>query len=125
MSSSSEQSPARQAQHGTFLSYLSGFVLSVFLTLYAYISVVHHSFSGKKLMAWLLGLAVVQFCVQLFFFLHIGRETRPRWKLAALFSMIVVVLLVVLGSLWIMYNLNYRMTPDRMNRYLQQQDGGI
>lgn len=118
------------AQHdterGTLRSYTTGFVLSVSLTLLAYLAAIRQTLSGRALMVWLLGLAVVQFVVQLFFFLHIGKETRPRWKLLVLFIMIVVVLIVVIGSIWIMYNLNYRMTPQQMNTYMQSQnDGGL
>ena len=122
----SEPKPTQAStEHGTFMTYLSGFLISIFLTMYAYIAVVHRSFSGQKLMVWLLCLAVVQFFVQIFFFLHIGRESRPRWKLLTLFFMITVVLIVVLGSLWVMYNLNYHMTPEQMNTYMLHQDGGI
>ncbi|HVV26014.1 MAG TPA: cytochrome o ubiquinol oxidase subunit IV [Candidatus Saccharimonadales bacterium] len=106
---------------GTYRAYLTGFILSIGLTLLAYLSAVKHVLSGKGLMAGLLGLAVIQFFVQLFFFLHIGRETKPRWRLLVLFMMISVVLIVVLGSLWIMYNLNYRMTPQQIEQYMQKQ----
>lgn len=113
-------------ERGTFKSYAIGFVLSVILTVAAYLAATHHVLSGKALMAGLLVLAIVQFIVQLFFFLHIGRETKPRWRLLVLFMMIVVVLIVVLGSIWIMYNLNQRMTPTQMNQYMQNQaDGGL
>lgn len=111
------------AERGTFRSYTIGFGLSIVLTLAAYIATVKHLLSGKGLMAVLLGLAVVQFVVQLFFFLHIGRETKPRLKLLMLFLMIIFVLIVVLGSLWIMYNLNYRMSPEQINQYMKNQAG--
>jgi len=111
------------AERGTPRSYTIGFALSIILTLVAYIARVKHVLSGKGLMAVLLGLAVVQFVVQLFFFLHIGRETKPRWKLLMLFLMIIFVLIVVLGSLWIMYNLNYRMSPEQINQYMKNQAG--
>jgi cytochrome o ubiquinol oxidase operon protein cyoD len=110
-------------ERGTLRSYTIGFGLSIILTLAAYFAVVKHAFSGKALLVVLLGLAVVQFMVQLFFFLHIGRETKPRWKLLMLFLMITFVLILVIGSLWIMYNLNYRMTPQQMDQYMRNQAG--
>lgn len=114
------------SERGSYRAYISGFVLSVGLTLIAYFAAVRHTISGKSLMAALLGLAVVQLFVQLFFFLHIGRETKPRWRLLMLFLAIFVVLIVVLGSLWIMYNLSYRMMPDAINKYmLDQASGGL
>jgi cytochrome o ubiquinol oxidase operon protein cyoD len=111
------------AERGTFRSYTIGFGLSIILTLVTYIATVKHILSGKGLMAVLLGLAIIQFVVQLFFFLHIGRETKPRWRLLMLFLMIIFVLIVVLGSIWIMYNLNYRMSPEQINQYMKNQAG--
>lgn len=109
---------------GLLGSYMLGFGFSIGLTLLAYFGVTKQWFGAGAVLA-LLTLAVMQFVVQLFFFLHVGRETRPRWKLFMLFLAIVFVLIVVLGSIWIMYNLNYRMTPAQTERYLQRQDGGI
>lgn len=106
-------------------SYTTGFVLSIGLTLVAYFGVVAHWLSRDWTVFLLLALAVIQFAVQLFFFLHIGRERKPRWRLLTLFIAIIVVLIVVLGSIWIMYNLDYRMMPEKIQHYLQTQDGGI
>ncbi|HET7320668.1 MAG TPA: cytochrome o ubiquinol oxidase subunit IV [Candidatus Saccharimonadales bacterium] len=114
-----------QPKHATFLGYLNGFILSVVFTVWAYIATIRHALSRHTLIATLLTLAFAQFLVQLFFFLHIGHETKPRWKLLLLFMMIVFVLILVIGSIWIMYSLNYRMTPQQMNTYLLKQDGGI
>jgi cytochrome o ubiquinol oxidase operon protein cyoD len=106
-------------------TYVTGFILSIGLTLIAYVAAVNRQFSSGWLVVGLLALAIVQFFVQLYFFLHVGRETRPRWRLLLLGLMILVVLIVVIASIWIMYNLNYRMTPGQIKQYLQTQDGGI
>lgn len=105
-------------------AYITGFVGSLILTLTAFLLVENkHDLSRDTLIAIIIGLALTQFMVQLFCFLHLGRETRPRWKLVTFYFMIGVVLILVIGSLWIMANLNYRMTPDQMNNYLKSQDG--
>ena len=70
-------------------------------------------------------LAVVQLVVQLVFFLHLGRERQPRWNLLAFAFMAIVLLILVLGSLWIMNNLNYHMTQTDMLHYLNNQGGGF
>lgn len=117
---------ARHETHdATLRSYVSGFVLSVCLTVAAYLIVTRHTLSMHILIAAIVVLALVQFMVQLFFFLHLGRETKPRWKLGVFAFMIVIVAILVFGSLWIMNNLNYRMTPQQINQYMQDQDGGI
>ena len=65
----------------------------------------------------------MQFVGQLIFFMHLGRETKPRWKLAVTLMMILVVSILVGGSLWIMSNLTYRMTPTQEENYMNNQQG--
>jgi cytochrome o ubiquinol oxidase operon protein cyoD len=56
------------------------------------------------------------------FFLHLGRESKPRWNLNALLFAVLVVVIIVFGSLWIMHNLNYHMqNPQQINKYLRSQ----
>jgi cytochrome o ubiquinol oxidase operon protein cyoD len=113
----------------TFASYLTGFVLSIILTLAAYFAVQahvkseHSVISHEVLIPLILGLAVVQLLAQLFFFLHLGKESGPRWNLAVLISTLVLILIIIAGSLWIMNHLNYNMTPQEINKYLIDQSG--
>ncbi len=93
--------------HGSVLSYTVGFILSIGLTLNAYRLVTHGSLHGWKLIYGLGGLAVAQLIVQLVCFLHVGRESRPRWNLSMLLFAVMVVFILVFGSLWIMHNLQY------------------
>jgi cytochrome o ubiquinol oxidase operon protein cyoD len=110
-----------EVAHGSLVSYSVGFVLSIGLTLAAYFAVVKHYVSGQALLIGLLGLAAVQFVVQLLFFLHVGSEAKPRWRRLTIVLMLFFVLVVVLGSIWIMYNLNYRMSPEQMNQYMTKE----
>lgn len=113
-----------EAGQGTLRSYTTGFAASIYLTFTSYILVTHHLIKERwDLVAAVIGLALLQFIIQLLFFLHLGRETRPRWKLMVFCFMIMVVLIIVFGSLWIMTNLNTRMTPAQMNTYMQNQAG--
>lgn len=114
-----------EREPGTLRTYQAGFGSAIVLTLAAFAIAAKHVLSGNRLIAVLLGLAIVQFVFQLIFFLHIGRETRPRWKRLVLVLMIVFVLIVLLGSIWVMYSLNYRMSPEQINTYMLKQDGGI
>lgn len=109
----------------TLRSYVIGFIWSIGLTLIAYGLVVYRTFSPALLVAAVIGLALIQFLIQLLFFLHLGRETKPRWKLFVFLFMVMVVAILVFGSLWIMNNLNYRMTPGQINTYLNNQGGGF
>ncbi|HKR81912.1 MAG TPA: cytochrome o ubiquinol oxidase subunit IV [Candidatus Saccharimonadales bacterium] len=106
-------------------SYITGFVFSVILTLVAYYAVTQHAFSRNILIMYIIGLALIQFAVQLLYFLHLGEETRPRFKLLLFGFMLSVVLILVGGSLWIMNSMNYRMLPDEQHvkQYMNSQDG--
>ena len=108
---------------GSFRTYFTGFVTSVILTLLAYLLVVHSRLSTTIIVSFIIFLALIQFLVQLVFFLHLGKETKPKWKLFVLVFMILIVAILVFGSLWIMNNLNYRMTPKQQEIYLNSQSG--
>jgi cytochrome o ubiquinol oxidase operon protein cyoD len=102
--------------------YIAGFVGSITLTLAAYLLVTHSSYSKGFIMIVLTVLAIVQFVVQMVLFLHVGAERKPRWKLAVMLMMLSVVLILVFGSLWIMNNLDYRMSQQQVRQYLKSQD---
>lgn len=105
------------------LAYVIGFVLSLLLTGLTYVSVVYHLFSAEVLLPLIIGLAVVQFIVQIMFFLHLGRERKPRWQLVTFLFMLVVLFILVIGSLWIMNNLNYHMSSptDTTNKIMNDE----
>ncbi len=114
----------RRTEPGSIWSYTLGFVLSIALTIFAYLLVTRRVFSGWGLVYAVVGLAIVQLFVQMFFFLHLGRGKDRRWNLLAFVLMLIIVFIVVAGSLWIMQNLNYRMTPKQMNQYMRDQESG-
>ena len=112
--------------HGSLRGYVVGFVLSLGLTLAAYFLVRHGSLSSGVLIVLVVFLALAQFAVQLFFFLHLGEESRPRLRLWAVLFMLLVVGILVFGSLWIMNNLSYNMmhmSPQETNKYLHNHEG--
>lgn len=57
-------------------------------------------------------LAVAQLLVQLVFFLHMGKESKPRWNAIVFSFMLLVVGIIVIGSIWVMNNLHYNMMPS-------------
>ena len=83
--------------HGTAGAYVVGFVLSVALTLAAYSVVTNHLFGRAVVIAAIAALAMVQLFVQLVFFLHIGREGKPRLNLFTFLCMALVLVIVVGG----------------------------
>lgn len=111
----------------SYRKYIIGFVSSIVLTLTAYLLVTNKIGSTAVLVGVLSFLAVIQFLVQLVFFLHLGEERKPRWKLFVMLFMFVIAFLIIVGSIWIMNNLNYRMmaSPKQMEQYMRSQNGGI
>ncbi|CUI16296.1 putative cytochrome o ubiquinol oxidase, subunit IV [Candidatus Protochlamydia naegleriophila] len=95
--------------HGTLKSYLIGFAASLFLTSLSFGLVVAKLLSGSTLVYALISLAVVQTIVQLIFFLHIGQEAKPRWETLTFCFTVLILLIIVIGSLWIMNDLDDRM----------------
>jgi cytochrome o ubiquinol oxidase operon protein cyoD len=103
-------------------TYVTGYLLSLYLTFTAYLLVTHHAFDNAFMITVLTILAVMQFFVQLVYFLHLSAERHARWRLFVFGLMVMVVGILVGGSIWIMNNLNYRMTPAQINNYMNSQD---
>lgn len=126
MSTRSVSQIRQEIEERKFMRYVFGYLISVILTLSAYYVVVNHKFSSWLLIMFISMLAIVQFFVQIFLFLHLGEESKPRHKLGIFLFMILMVLIIVVGSIWIMNNLNYRMmSPTEINKYMNTQDGGV
>lgn len=94
--------------HGSLKAYVTGFLASLILTAVSFLLVVMKWMTGGALIYTIVALALVQAAVQLIFFLHLGKEDTPRWESVAFYFMVVVLIIVVAGSLWIMFDLNSR-----------------
>jgi cytochrome o ubiquinol oxidase subunit IV len=90
-------------------AYLIGFVLCVGLTLLPFWLVVQRVFPDKHLYVLLLMCAVAQLYVQVVCFLRVNASPEGRWNLLSLLFTFLVLLVIVIGSMWIMYNLDYNM----------------
>src|SRR3989304_3280446 len=91
-------------------SYVIGFVLSIILTLIPYFIVVKHLMVNQTAVFAVVGSALVQLLVQVVFFLPFHKKSNPHWNLIVFIFTILIVIILVAGSLWVMYNLNYNMT---------------
>lgn len=102
--------------HGDLRSYVTGFIISILLTLLPYFIVVDHLLSGFMLVLAVVLFGVAQLLVQLFFFLHLSPKAKARWNLIALVFTVLVVVILVVGTLWIMNNLNYNMSQALIDK---------
>jgi len=110
-------------EHGTTISYVIGFILSLIFTAIPYYMVVHKTVTGNALLATILGVAIIQMLVQIFFFLHLGRGPKPLYNVAFFVCTVSAILVVVGGSIFIMSHLHYNMMPKDVTTKLAQDEG--
>jgi cytochrome o ubiquinol oxidase operon protein cyoD len=105
--------------HGSYRSYIIGFVLSVVLTLIPFWIVL----GEVNIHIWLaltiiFGLGAVQIMVHVFYFLHVTVKAEEGWQVMSLVFTGILLLIVLVGSIWVMTHLNNNMMPahDQIER---------
>ncbi|MCX7121014.1 MAG: cytochrome o ubiquinol oxidase subunit IV [Gammaproteobacteria bacterium] len=93
----------------TLKSYMIGLVLSLILTLTAFFCVSAHLLPNRDLFILITALAIAQLFTQVICFLRLNMSDEGRWNSLAFMFTFIIVFVLVGGSLWIMYNLNYNM----------------
>jgi len=102
----------RQSARVLLRSYIIGFVSCLILSVLSFDLVEKRLLPDNYLYIALTLLVLAQFFVQVFFFLRLNsnsEEGRFNWNLMSFVFTILVIGIVVVGTLWIMYNLNYNM----------------
>lgn len=107
-------SKASSSEHGTTTSYVIGFILSLVFTFIPYHLVVNKILTGNTLLMSILGIAVIQMFIQIFFFLHLGRGPKPFYNIVFFFATAGLIVIVVGASVFIMDNLYRTMSPQEM-----------
>ena len=103
------------ADHGSVKSYLTGFILAVILTAIPFWLVLGKVFDSSSTTALaVLGFAAVQIVVHMVYFLHMNTKSEGGWSILALIFTTMVVVIMLSGSIWVMYHLNHNMMPGMM-----------
>ena len=97
--------------HGSFKTYMIGFLLSVVLTAIPFWLVMTGALPAAMTGLIITAFAVVQIIVHMIFFLHMNHKSEGGWNMLALIFTIVIVVIAVAGSVWVMYHLNVNMMP--------------
>ena len=98
--------------HGSLRDYVIGFVLSVILTAIPFWLVMNHTIESSRATALvILGFAAVQIVVHMIYFLHMNTKAEGGWSMLALIFTAVLVVILLSGSIWVMYHLNTNMMP--------------
>lgn len=113
----------QQEHPGNLKTYVTGFVLSIVLTLVPYFLVSNHILKGDLLVTVIIAFAFVQLIVQLVYFLHMREEAKPRLNLMIFISFLSIILIVVIASIWIMQHLNYNMNLMQMDKVMKSGEG--
>ena len=107
---------SHEQDHGTMKSYVTGFVLAVILTAIPFWLVLGNVFAKSSTTGLvLMGLAVVQIVVHMVYFLHMNTKSEGGWSILALIFTTMLVMIMLSGSIWVMYHLNHNMMPGMMN----------
>ena len=98
--------------HVSYKGYATGFVLSVILTAILFWLVMAKVLPSPKMTGFvILGFAAVQMVVHMIYFLHMNAKVEGGWSMLALLFTVALVVIMLAGSVWVMYHMNANMMP--------------
>lgn len=99
--------------HVSVKGYVTGFILSVILTAIPFWLVMGNVFANPATTAFtILGFAAVQIVVHMVYFLHMNAKVEGGWSMLAMMFTLILVVIVLAGSIWVMYHMNANMMPS-------------
>ena len=100
------------AYHATVKGYVIGFLLSVVLTAIPFWLVMGKVLPNANVTGLvIMGFAAVQIVVHMIYFLHMNSKVEGGWSMLALIFTAALVLIMLSGSIWVMYHMNTNMMP--------------
>lgn len=100
---------AAESHGGGLKPYLIGFAMAVVLTVIPFAMVMSGAFPKGVTVAVIAVLAAVQMLVHIVYFLHMDRSPEQRSNVQVGVFSILIIGIVIVGSLWVMHNLNINM----------------
>ncbi|RTL43921.1 MAG: cytochrome o ubiquinol oxidase subunit IV [Burkholderiales bacterium] len=98
--------------HVSYKGYATGFILSVILTAIPFWLVMGKVLPSPKVTGLvILGFAAVQMVVHMVYFLHMNAKVERGWSMLALLFTVALVVIMMAGSVWVMYHMNANMMP--------------
>jgi cytochrome o ubiquinol oxidase operon protein cyoD len=101
--------------HATARDYAIGFVLSVILTAIPFWLVMAKVLPAEMTKVVILAFAAVQVVVHMVYFLHLNSKAEGGWTMLATLFTIAVVVIMLAGSIWVMYHMNANMMPQHVD----------
>jgi cytochrome o ubiquinol oxidase operon protein cyoD len=97
--------------HGSLKDYSIGFILSVILTAIPFWLVMAKVLPPNTTGYVLLAFAGVQVVVHMTYFLHLNSKAEHGWSMMATIFTVIVLVIMLAGSIWVMYHMNANMMP--------------
>lgn len=100
------------AGHGSFKSYMTGFALSVILTVIPFWLVMGDVLDSRT---WTIAIIFIfgaaQMLAHIHYFLHVSIKVEAGWQVMSLGLTVLLLVIVLSGSIWVMFNLKENMMP--------------
>lgn len=97
--------------HATIKGYVVGFLLSAVLTAIPFWLVMGKVLPSSLTAIVILAFAAVQMVVHMVYFLHMNAKVEGGWSLLALVFTAALVIILLSGSIWVMFHMNANMMP--------------
>jgi cytochrome o ubiquinol oxidase operon protein cyoD len=107
----------------TVRHYIYGGMMAAIVTGVVYLVAENNWLTGGSLALFALIAAGIQLAIHLAFFIHVRDREGTNWAAMSFIFTTLTALIVIIGSLWIMMNINYNMgmSPEKMNDYMIKQ----
>lgn len=107
----------------TVKHYIYGGLLAALITGVVYVVAVNDWLTGLSLAFFGLVAAGIQLAIHLAFFIHVRDREGPNWAAMSFMFTTLTALIIIIGSIWIMMNVNYNMgmSPEKMDEYMIKQ----
>lgn len=121
--------PLPNHKESSVKGYVAGFLFSLALTVcsfavvWAFRAADGQLYSRGLILLLLAVFAIAQLIVQSLYFLHLSADSKVRPSLYSLLFAGVMIVVLVVGSIWIMNNLNYNMMPHNTTEYIEHKEG--
>ncbi|MEL6959085.1 MAG: cytochrome o ubiquinol oxidase subunit IV [Pseudomonadota bacterium] len=98
--------------HGSYRTYIIGFLLSVVLTVIPFAVVMFElEMSLPLALIIIFGMGALQIMVHVQYFLHVDVKAEDGWKFMSLVFTAVLLVIILAGSIWVMFHLQENMMP--------------
>ena len=110
------------AAHSTMGGYMIGFVLAVILTAIPFWLVMGKVITDPHTTSLvILAFAIIQIVVHMIYFLHMNTKSEGGWNMLAMMFTAVVLIIMLSGSIWVMFHMNANMMPGMSHDMTEQQ----